>query len=188
MVRIPDHDQLVLHPYTDNYPSAVTLCKDFAERCHEKLVVEYQDTGGYAPFWSLLKSRTGGLPGQTDDWRGPTQFSSSIFDGNIVVVSLTAELVRLYVRPGFKKKSDSNSQLMSSCSNMIKTHMSDQQLELEVEEASSKGQTVQVIRQWDRSDESEWLSIADWISTQCGRLHAIVEESFQQTSDSHHAA
>lgn len=186
MVRIPGHDQFVLYPYTRDYPSAVELCKSFAARCDLDLEVEYEDRKGYSPFWSLLKERTGGLPGQKNDWRGPTQFSRSDLE-DIVAVSLTGELVRLYIRPGFGKKSEMKSQQMSSYSNTIQTRMSDQLLGRDIQEASNRGQTIQVMKQWDQQDEAEWPSAAEWIWTQCGRLHSIVEEHVEQASDIQHA-
>ena len=50
-------------------------CRQMGERCGVSVEVQLGGVGRTATFWRRLKERTGGVPGQKDSWRGPSQWT-----------------------------------------------------------------------------------------------------------------
>ena len=127
-------------------------------------------------FWGVLKNR-GGVPGQTDRWRGPNQWTSPVeSSGDRIGIQVgNHDLIWLYIRAGDLSKSNERAARMRHYSRMIREQMGDQVIGDDVEKKSDAGRTVYVQRSWTRDDEDGWPEAAQWIIEQHDRLRAIVE-------------
>ena len=70
MHAIPGHSEYVLYPFGKDYQESAKRCQDMGKRCQVKVEVEFDEDYHFQRFWRFLKSHTGGLSGQKDDWRG----------------------------------------------------------------------------------------------------------------------
>ncbi len=176
MHAIPGHEQYVMYPYMRDYPTSAKHCRELGRRCGVSIDVEFPETNEYQAFWKLLKKQTGGLPGQKDTWRGPSQWTTSINSlGDIIGIYIgNPELLWLYVRAGESQRSKASSERMKRYSWLIQRQMGDQTLGDDIEKNSDKGWTITVQKKWMRDDEDSWPEVADWIKQQQERLRMIV--------------
>ena len=175
---VPGRDDLVMHPYDSDYPASAERCRRMAASCSVLIEVELrEDEGTSAAFWQFLKEHTGGLPGQTDGWRGASQWTSRFnADGDRVAVYVgNPELLWLYVRSGSSEDSEARNMRMKHYSSMIRSTMGDQRLSGDVDRNSRRGWSVTVERPWVREDRDQWPETASWIKDQVDRLAAILE-------------
>lgn len=175
---VTGHEDLFLYPYTENYAVAAKRCEDMGKRCDTLVEVEIRSDDQTMLFWRFLKEQTGGLPGQKDTWRGPSQWTSPInTEGDRVAIYVgNPELLWLYIRAGTSQDSNERSDRMRHYSFIIKQYMSDQILGENFEKNASEGWTISVQRQWIRDDEDEWLEAALWIKEQQERLAEILNQ------------
>ena len=176
MRAIPGHELYVLYPYMRDYPASAKRCQELGRRCGVSIDVGFPKTNEYQAFWKLLKKQTGGLPGQKDTWRGPSQWTASINSlGDIIGIYIgNPELLWLYVRAGESQQSKASSERMKRYSWLIQRQMGDQTLGDDIEKSSDKGWTITVQKKWMRDDEDSWPEVADWIKQQQERLQKIV--------------
>ena len=78
MRAVPGHEQYVLSPYEQDYPASAERCRKMGKRCDVRIEVDLERAGRAQAFWRLLKTQTGGVPGQKDSWRGPSQWTSPL--------------------------------------------------------------------------------------------------------------
>ena len=176
MRAIPGHERYVLYPYMRDYPASAKRCQELGRRCGVSIDVEFPKTNEYQTFWKLLKKQTGGLPGQKDTWRGPSQWTTSFNSlGDCIGVYIgDPESLWLYVRAGESQQSQARSERMKRFSWLIQRQMGDQEIGDNIEKNSNKGWTVTVQKKWMRDDEDSWPEVADWIKQQQERLRKIV--------------
>ena len=176
MRAVPGHDQYVMHPYERDYPTSAERCRKMGERCGVRVEVEFIGTSLTQGFWGVLKNR-GGVPGQTDNWRGPNQWTSPVeSSGDRIGIQVgNHDLIWLYIRAGDLSKSNERAARMRHYSRMIREQMGDQVIGDDVDKKSDAGRTVYVKRSWTRDDEDGWPEAAQWIIEQHDRLRAIVE-------------
>ena len=176
MRAVPGHDQYVMHPYEQDYPASAERCRKMGERCGVGVEVELNETSLAQRFWGVLKYR-GGVPGQTDNWRGPNQWTSPVeSSGDRIGIQVgNHDLIWLYIRSGDLSRSNERAARMLHYSRMIREQMGDQEIGDDLEKESEEGRTVRVQRSWTRDDEDGWPEAAQWIIEQHDRLRAIVE-------------
>ena len=172
---IPGHPDYVLYPYERDYPTSAKRCKKMGERCGVKVQVELP-RGGEAmaeKFWKFL-ANMGGVPGQKDNWRGASQWTSPFNDfGDRVGIYVGPDSLGLYGRAGGEKSVD-RAKRMCDVSRMICDQMSDQCLSGDLESQSKEGRTVYIEQSWIRDDEESWDEAGQWIQDQSERLHTIL--------------
>ena len=178
MRAVPGHDEYVLYPYEQDYPTSAERCRKMGKRCGVAIEVEFDDNTRTRAFWKFLKDHAGGVPGQKDTWRGATQWSSRVnASGDYVGIYVgNSELLWLYIRSGESQRSEERAARMRRYSWTIRDRMGDQQLGGDLDERSSNGMTIKVQRPWVRDDEDDWPDAAQWIREQCERLHAILAD------------
>ena len=177
MRAVPGHAQFVLSPYEQDYPASAERCRKMGERCGVGIEVELPE-GRRQAFWQFLKARTGGVPGQKDSWRGPTQWTSSFNSlGDKVGIYAGSDRLWMYLRAGDTQQSAERAARMQAYSRIIRDEMGDQEFEGSPEKNAASGWTVQVQRHWTLNDENEWPDAAQWIKEQCERLQAILTAS-----------
>ena len=171
-------DDLFMYPYTDNYTVASKRCRDMGQRCGAKIEVEIRIEGLNRLFWTFLKENTGGIPGQKETWRGPSQYTSPVntFGDRVGIYVGNPDLLWLYVRAGTSQNAHRRSDRMRHYSYIMQQNMSDQILGENVEKNANDGITISVKREWIRDDEDEWLEAAFWIREQQERLAAILTQ------------
>ena len=176
MRAVPGHDEYVLYPYEQDYPTSAERCRKMGERCGVRVEVEFEEGSNTRTFWKFLKERAGGVPGQKDTWRGASQWSSrDNASGDYIGIYVgNPELLWLYIKSGESQTSEERAARMRRYSWMIRERMGDQQLGDNLDRNSANGMTITVQRSWVRDDEDDWLDAAQWIREQCERLHAIV--------------
>lgn len=175
---LPGHGHLVMHPYDRDYPASAERCRRMGAGCGVRIEVELrEDEGTSAAFWRLLKAHTGGIPGQTDEWRGASQWTSPCnAEGDRVGVYVgDPELLWVYVRSGSSEDSPLRHGRMRDCSSAIRSIMGDQRIADGAEREARRGRSVAVERPWARDDRDEWPGHASWIKEQSDRLAAILE-------------
>ena len=179
MRAVPGHDTYVLYPYRRDFSASAAACREMGERCGILVEVEFQDTPNVRKaFWRRLKSETGGLPGQGDEWRGWSVWTRELNElGDMVGVGLRRESIGLYLRASPYKNPSGRSQRMLEYSRTIRKSMSDQQLDGNEVSESENGRSVSVRRAWDRDDREAWPEAALWIKDQADRLQAIAQAS-----------
>ena len=129
MRAVPGHDEYVLYPYDQDYPTSAERCRKMGERCGIAVELEFEDASQSRAFWKFVKDHTGGVPGQKDTWRGPSQWSShGAASGEHVGIHVgNAELLWLYIKSGDSEASEERAARMRryssfaaamSCSNI----------------------------------------------------------------------
>ena len=176
MRAVPGHHQHVIHPYERDYPKSAERCRKMGERCGVSVEVELAGTGQRKAFWKTLKQHVGGLPGQKDSWRGPSQWTSTVnsFDDRIGIYVGNPDLLWLYIRAGDSQGPGERAARMRQYSMKIREQMGDQELGGNLEKNSRDGKTISVRRRWTRDDQDEWPEAARWITEQHERLRAIL--------------
>ncbi|WP_420634469.1 hypothetical protein [Candidatus Palauibacter sp.] len=127
-------------------------------------------------FWGFLKEQTGGLPGQSDDWRSWNRWTTWLNDArDMIGISLADEWVGLYIRADERQNTPRRAARMLQYSRKIRDFMGDQELEGDEEARSKEGRTISVSRPWERGDKDGWPEAAWWIKDQVERLQAILD-------------
>ena len=175
MRAVPGHDSYVIYPFARNRLASAERCRKMGERCGLMVEVEFPDTSDVlTAFWTLLKAETGGLPGQSDDWRSSNYWTTRLNDaGDVIGVSLTDEWMGLYLRASGSQ--GSRAERMLQYSRKIRELMSDQEFDGNEVSLSKKGRSISVRRAWDRDDEDSWPEAARWIKDQADRLQVVAE-------------
>ena len=176
---VPGRDDLVIYPYTRSYPESAERCRQMGTRCGVDVEVLFKDGDRAAAFWRFLKERTGGVLGQKDAWRGPSQWTSKLNpDGDRVGIYVgNPDLLWLYVRSGWgAARSSERAARMRRYSWAIQQAMGDQQLGQDLERNADNGWSISVQRPWVRDDEDEWPEAAVWIKEQQERLAAVLKD------------
>ena len=178
MHAIPGHSEYVLYPFGKDYQESAKRCQDMGKRCQVKVEVEFDEDYHFQRFWRFLKSHTGGLSGQKDDWRGGNQWTDALNSAGdrIGIYVGNPESLWLYIKV-WKTRDESAEEMMKRVQGYswaIRTEMSDQELGENLEGESMKGRSVTVRRRWTGDDESEWPEVAQWIKEQHDRLKAIL--------------
>ena len=177
MRAVPKHPDYVINPYERDNAHSAKRCIKMGERCGVVIEVELPESDQAYRFWCLLKEKTGGLPGQTDQWRGPAQWSEILnSEDDRIGVSMGSNNISLYVRAEVGEQSDKRTLRMQQHSKAIIREMSDQQLETNIESESRKGRSISVKGSWGLDDESDWPSAAVWVKEQFERLRIIVND------------
>ena len=178
MRAIPGHPEYVLYPYMKNYAASAMRCRKMGERCN--VTIDVEGTKRKSPaqeFWSFLKEHTGGVPGQKDSWQGEVQWTASHnSQGDGVGIFVGSERLSLWVRSGQYEVSPQRTARMRGYSRMIRRQMGDQILHGDADQASSKGRSVFLRRDWTRDNEDEWPEAAEWIVDQSTRLQALIAD------------
>ena len=178
MRAVPGHDKYVMYPYERDYPASAERCRKMGERCGVRVEVEHNGTNLTQGFWGVLKY-LGGVPGQTDNWRGPNYWTSPVeSSGDRIGIQVgNHDLIWLYIRSGDLSRSNERAARMRHYSRIIREQMGDQEIGDDLEKESEEGRTVRVQRSWTRDDEDGWPEAAQWIIEQHDRLRAIVEQA-----------
>lgn len=176
---VPGHPDFLLYPYERDYPTTAKRCREMGERCGIEVEVELADSSLAMKFWSFLKERTGGVPGQQDEWSRRTQQTRALnTDGDHVAIELGTDLdlLSIYiVISGESRSPQERSECVGLYSRSIQQHMGEQDLSDDLEKCLEEGkETIAVQRKWDAYDEDEWPEAADWIKEQHDRLGAIL--------------
>ena len=177
---MPGREDLVIYPYGGNYPESAERSRHMGARCGVNVEVLFRDENRTAVFWRFLKERTGGVPGQKDRWRGPSQWTSTLNpDGDRVGIYVgNPDLLWLYIRSGWgADRPSERAARVRHYSWMIQQTMGDQQLGENLERNSEDGVSIAVQRPWVRDDEDEWPEVAVWIKEQQERLAAVLKGS-----------
>ena len=175
---VPGRNDVVIYPYGSNYPESAERCRQMGVRCGVDVEVLFADENRAAAFWRFLKERTGGVPGQKDSWRGPSQWTRTLnADGDRVGIYVgNEEMVWLYIRSGWgADRASERAARMRHYSWMIQDTMGDQRLGDNLEKNAEDGTSITVQRAWVRDDEDEWTEVAVWIKEQQERLAAVLE-------------
>ncbi|MCY3808174.1 MAG: DUF262 domain-containing protein [Gemmatimonadetes bacterium] len=177
MRGVPGHDSYVMYPYRRDYPASAAWCRDMGNRCGLLVEVEFpKEPDTTAAFWAFLKEETGGLPGQSEEWRSWNRWTRSLNEaGDMIGVSLTEERMGLYLRASEYQDTPSRAGRMLRHSRKIRELMGDQEFDGNEESRSREGRSITVGRAWDRDDQDGWLDAARWIKDQADRLQAIAE-------------
>ena len=179
MHAVPGHDEYVLYPYARDYPASADRCREMGRLCNARIEVEIRGDGLTRAFWVFLRDHAGGVPGQKEGWRGPTQWTRPLNSkrDTIGIYVGNADRLWLYIRAGQSQPSEDGAARMRMYSGMMRDQMSDQLLGENLDSEGRKGRTVAVVRHWTREDEDEWPAAAQWIVEQCERLHAIMADA-----------
>ena len=176
---VTGHDNYVLYPYEQDYPTSAERCRKMGRRCDVKVEVEFEEDSRTQAFWRFFREHTRGVPGQKDSWRGTSQWTNPLnSSGDRIGFHVgNPELLWLYIRAGESRGSPDGAARMRQYSWRIRDQMGDQELGENLEKNSENGVTVSVRRQWTRDDEDEWPEVADWIKEQYERLRAILADA-----------
>ena len=175
---VPGCDDVVIYPNARNHPESAERCRQMGARCGVSVEVLFRGENRTAAFWRFFKERTGGVPGQKDRWRGPSQWTSTLNpDGDRVGIYVgNPDLVWLHIRSGWgAARTSERAARMRHYSWLIEQTMGDQQLGKNLERNAEEGASITVQRPWVRDDENEWSETAVWIKEQQERLAAILE-------------
>ena len=177
MRAVPGHDSYVIYPYAQDYPASAARCREMGKRCRFSVEVEFPERlGTTRAFWKFLKVKTGGLPGQSDDWRSWNRWTDPLNDaGDMIGVSLAAEWMGLYLRASEYQDTPRRAERMLDYSRRIREVMGDQDFDGNQVPRSKEGRTITVRRGWERDDKDGWPEAAWWIKDQADRLQAIAE-------------
>ena len=175
---VPDHSEYVLYPYGRDYQASAERCQEMGKRCGVSIDVEFDDNYHFQRFWRFLKSHTGGVSGQKDNWRGGNQWADALNStgDSIGIYVGNPEMLWLYIKAGKTRGESAEERVkrVQGYSWTIRAEMSDQELEGNLEKNSAKGNSINVQRRWVRDDENEWPEAAQWIKEQHDRLKAIL--------------
>ena len=176
MRAVPDHDEYVLYPYRQDYRASAEHCRKMGGRCGVAVEVDFEQTTRTQAFWRFIKKHEGGIPGQKDTWRGPSQWTAPFNShGDMIGIYVgNPAWLWLYIRSGESRASEEGTARMRKYSWMIREQMADQDVGDNVEKSSADGQSVAVQRRWTRDDENEWPEAAEWLMEQCERMRAIL--------------
>ena len=177
MRGVPGHDTWVLYPYDRDYAASARRCREMGSVCGVTVEVRgYQEIHRRTEFFRFLKERTGGLPGQTDAWRGEHQWTGPLNShGDRVGLRVGDKELFLYIRkPWGQEASAALAARLLSYSGSIRSGMGDQWIEGEPDAESLEGRTVSVKRPWAYEDDEDWPPAADWIKDQYERLRTIL--------------
>ena len=175
---VPGRDDLVIYPYGSDCPGSVERCRQMGARCGVDLEVLFTDENRTEAFWRFFKEHTGGVPGQKNRWRGPSQWTNALnSDGDRVGIYVgNPDLLWLHIRSGWgTDRTSERAARMRHDSWMIQQTMGDQQLGENVERSSDDGVTINVQRPWVRDYEDEWPDVAVWIKEQTQRLAVVLK-------------
>ena len=140
--------------------------------------VEFDEDHHFQRFWKFLKSHTGGVSGQKDDWRGGSQWTDALNSSGdrIGIYVGNPELLWLYIKIWKMRDESPNerSKRAQQYSCIIRTEMGDQLLGENLEKNSEDGNSITVKRGWTYADEREWPEAAQWIKEHHDRLKAII--------------
>ena len=177
MRGVPGHDSFVLYPYARDYPTSAARCREMGDRCGLAVEVEFPDTPDVTKaFWGLLKAETGGLPGQSDEWRSWNRWTTGLNEvGDMIGVSLGDDWMGIYLRASEYQDTPDRAERMLQHSRKIRELMGDQEFDGNEASRSRKGRSITVRRGWDRDDRDGWPTAARWIKDQADRLQAIAE-------------
>ena len=175
---VPNHSKYVLYPYGRDYQASAERCQEMGNRCGVSIDVEFDDNYHFQRFWRFLKSHTGGVSGQKDNWRGGNQWADALNStgDSIGIYVGNPELLWLYIKAGKTQDESAEERVkrVQGYSWTIRAEMSDQELGGNMEKNSANGNSITVQRRWVRDDESEWPEAAQWIKEQHDRLKAIL--------------
>ena len=174
---VPGRDDLVIYPYGSNYPESAERCRQMGARCRVDVEVQFRAQSRNAAFWQFVKERTGGVPGQKDRWRGPSQWTSPLNrEGDRVGIYVgNPDLLWLYIRSGWgADRTSERARRMRHFSWVIQRTMGDQQLSENIDRNSEEGSSIAVQRPWVRDDEDDWPEAVLWIKEQQERLATIL--------------
>ena len=175
---VPCREDVVIYPYGDNYSASAERCRQMGARCGVNVEVLFRDESRTAAFWRFFKERTGGVPGQKDRWRGPSQWTSTLnpHGDRVGIYVGNPDIVWLYIRSGWgADRTSERAVRMRHYSWLIQQTMGDQQLGENLERNAEDGVSITVQRPWVRGDEDEWPEVAVWIKEQQQRLAAVLE-------------
>ena len=174
---IPGCEDLVLYPYSRDYPTSAKRCEEMGKRCGVTIEVEFPKKSPAQEFWKFLKEFTGGVPGQKDTWRGESQWTSPLNSvGDIVSIYIGPNRLWLFVRTGNHSDPLNTAERMRHYSKVIQQEMGDQDISGDMEKNAAKGMTPVVQKEWNRDDEGEWPDAALWLKTQQERLALILAQ------------
>ena len=173
---VPGHDKYVLYPYGQDYPGSAERCRKMGERCGVRVEVEFEEKNQTQTFWRFFKEHAGGVPGQKDTWRGPSQWTDPLNSrgDRIGIYVGNPDCLWLYIRAGETRASGERTTRMQTYSRMIREQLGDQEVEGNLEKNSANGLSVSVQRRWTSDDEGEWPDAAEWLREQYERLRAIL--------------
>ena len=177
MRAVPGHDSFVLYPYARDYPTSAARCREMGDRCGLPVEIEFPDTPDTTKaFWQFLKAQTGGLPGQSDEWRSWNCWTTGLNEaGDMIGVSLADDWMGIYLRASEYQDTPNRAERMLQYSRKIRELMGDQEFDGNEASRSRKGRSITVRRGWDRDDRNGWPTAARWIRDQADRLQAIAE-------------
>ena len=177
MRALPGHDSYVMYPYARNHPASAARCQEMGKRCGLLVEVEFPATPDITKaFWAFLKEETGGLPGQSEDWRNRNCWTTWINDArDMIGVSLSNEWMGLYLRASEHQHTHRRAERMLHYSRKIRDLMGDQKFDGNEVSRSKKGRSITVRRAWDHDDEDDWPEAARWIKDQADRLQVVAE-------------
>lgn len=177
MRKVPGHDGYVLYPYERDYRATAKRCRKMGDVCGVTIEVRgFQEIHRRQEFFRFLQKRTGGLPGQSDAWRGKHQATTpSNSLGDRICITVSDEAISLYVRAG-ERESEARAVRTHRYSGAIRDLMGDQQIDGNPEAEGRQGRTVRLVRPCLYVDDGEWPDTADWIAEQYERLRLILEE------------
>ena len=178
MQAVPGHEDHVLYSNAAHHPASARRCREMGERCGVRVDVDgVEEVNRRQLFFRFLQTHGAAFPGQTDDWRGPYQWTSPTNShGDRIRIFFGEEALRLYVRPGLGKASEEDTSRMRHYSRKLKSDMADQQIVGNPLEESHEGRSVSVQRRWTLEDEDEWPDAADWLQEQTRRLQIILAD------------
>ena len=182
MRAVPGHEAYVLYPYSQDYRTSAERCRRMGKRCGVAIEVEFEEHSRTHAFWIFLNSHEGGVPGQKDTWRGPSQWTAPLnASGDRIGIYVgNPELLWLYIRAGEYQTSEGRAARMRTYSWKIREKMGDQLLGENLEKNNADGMTITVQRRWTRDDEAEWPEDARWIKEQFERLRAILSGTLSE--------
>ena len=108
MRAVPGHEEYVLYPYEQDYPTSAERCRKMGERCGLTVEVEFEENTRPQAFWKLFKEREGDIPGQKDSWRGASQWTRPLnTSGDRIGIYVGhPEMLWLYIRAGERQASE----------------------------------------------------------------------------------
>ena len=178
MRAIPGHSQFVMYPYAKDHPASAKRCRDLGRRCCVDIEVEVSEISESQVFWRLLKEHTGGLPGQKDIWRGPSQRTKPFnpLGDHVRIFIGNPDLLWLYISAADSQQSPERAERLQRFSWLIQNQMDDQNLGGEIEKNSDKGWTITVEKVRTQSGQDAWPEEFDWVKQQAERLQMIISQ------------
>jgi len=179
MRGIPGHDAWVLYPYDRDHPASASRCRSMGQQCGANVEIRGVDeVHRRQAFYRFLRQRTGGLPGQTDGWRGKNQWTKPLNShGDRVGLVVVDDAIYLCIRkPWGQGTSAELATRFLRYSVRIGSEMGDQRIEGDPHAASLEGRTVWLTSQWTYEDDEDWPDAAAWIKEQYERLRFVLEE------------